>query len=160
MTLERPVPPDYENGGGISSLKFEEGNGITVAQFDTDEKYPELSYVLKQAFPEASVYSYGMWDEPDATLDGVYIFGPTEKYGKTLDGCFADYGNLRIDCRITDRASGCSFVVGDLICFGSEEEVKNRGEGDEYGYLVKGLSGEEMAKVDSAAEECAAFFRD
>ena len=142
------------NGEEISSLRFIEGNGITVAQFDTQEKYPELSYDLKTAFPDASVYSYGMWDEPDAALDGMYIFGSTDKYTKELDECFAEDGNLRLDVKITDIASGCSFVFGDMLCYGSVEEFENRGDGDEYGYLIKGLSDEEMAKVNEMAEEC------
>ncbi len=142
------------NDNEITSLKFEEGNGITVACFDTYEKHPCLCDNIKKVFPDADVYAYSMWDDNKASLDGVIINGKTDKYTKEIDECFADDGNLRLDVRFTDTASGCSFVVGDLLCYESVEDVEARSQSPAYKYLTEGLSDEEMAKVNEMAEEC------
>lgn len=132
----------------ICNVQFEEGNdGITVAYFDACEKYsPQLNDIIEKVFPDAIVYGWGCWDS-------CLIEAPEDVYTTELDTTFEDGGNLRIDIKATDKKSGCSFYVGDLICFNSADECVNPDD-ETYEYLTGLLNEDEKAQVEDCLREC------
>lgn len=147
---------NLSNNEEISALKFTEGkNGIIVASFDTFEKFPKLSRKLIEAFPEAVVYAYGLWDISSAEVNDEEIKAPDSSlYSAVLYDCFADDGNLRIDIKITDKASGCSFSIGDLVCFSCARDVADRQDNTNFAYLYGLLRGDDVIAVDAAVSKC------
>lgn len=158
--LAESYSADYRDG--IGHLQFEEKNGYTIATFDTCEKYPRLNDMIEKAFPDAIVYGFGDWDYN-------YIEAPEGAFDVTLDRCFADDGNLRIDLKVIDKISGAENGVGDLICFDYDDieyvdennEIHEKEPEDEtYQYYMSLLDANDRLKVVQALDECRAFHRD
>jgi hypothetical protein len=136
----------------IGNVRFDNGNGIVVARFSACEKYsPELNGIIEEAFPDAIVYGFGNWDS-------CIVEAPDGAYEASLDECFEDEGNLRIDVLITDKKSGCTGAVGDLVYFDSVEDVE-RAEGDEtFAYLTNLIDQDELPVVYGKLDECKDYF--
>lgn len=132
----------------IGGLRFEKQNGINIAYFDTCEKSPALTDSIAEAFPDATCYGYGQWDSP------VISTTSETTYETSLEECFEDDGNIRIDVKVTDKESGATFCVGDLICFEDLTDIGRRQHNDNYSYLTGLLSSEEMETVEKVIEEC------
>ena len=149
---ERLMDPTFSEL--IGGLEFEEGrDGITVAKFDACEKYyPMLNSIIENAFPDAIVYGFGEWEDP-------MFDAPTDAYEVSLGECFSDDGNLRIDLTITDKKSGCTGNIGDLICFNSVESVRKAEDNDEYAYLTGMLNPTELETVMKCRSECEDYWR-
>lgn len=131
----------------IGGVSFEEGNGVTVARFSACEKYgPQLNGDVAKAFPDAIVYGWGCWDS-------CYIEAPDGVYETELDEVFADGSNLRIDVKATDKKSGCSFCIGDLICFDSADDCENPDDAT-YDYLTSLINWDDRQKVEEALNDC------
>lgn len=139
----------------VAGVKFEAGNnGVTVAYFSACEKYtPQFNPLIKSAFPKAIVYGFGAWDS-------CYVEAPEGTYTATLEECFEDAGNLRIDVRITDKLSGCYGMVGDLICFDSTDDVDMAEVDESFSYLNSLLNLNDQADVDRYLNDCWNYWYD
>jgi hypothetical protein len=144
----------YDKSGKecIGGLHFVQGNGITVAYFDTCEKYsPLFGQLLDKDFPDATIYGIGAWQ---TIIADTYSKG-SDVFSSQLEECFEDGGNLRIDVKLTDKASGCSITVGDLIDFDTADDVDRRDEHPVYSTLMSYLNAyEDFEKVNAELHRC------
>ena len=133
-----------------------------VAYFDTCEGYAQLTREISEDFPDATVYGTGQWDiiDVDICKNGQFVEQKKDCARFTLDECFEDYGNLRIDVKITDKGSGANINIGDLICFDSAEEVNEAEYDDSYVTLTGLLCGDEQAEVETRLNECRNYWED
>ena len=135
----------------VHGVRFENGNDVTVARFDTAENIPSMVPILERSFPNALVYGCGQWDDP-------CIMTHSNRYTTKLERCFEDCGNLRIDVRVKDMKSGCNQFVGDLICFYSLDEVERATEDAVFKQLMSLINPIEKKVVYAALDECRKYY--
>lgn len=139
----------------IGGLKFSQKNGKTIATFDTCEK--DLSDLSKailtdmgREFPDCTCVAVGEWDFPT-----LMVYTPNkgflnpfyeqlqDLFDISLDECFFEDGNLRLDVKLTDKATGEDIYVGDLICDDVDSILSN----DVYSSLTDMLSPKDCTSV-------------
>ncbi len=123
----------------------QKGNGVIY--FTMCEKgYPEYTDVVAAAFPDAMVYGTAAWDgailvciSSARGIDtSIHEYKREElPFTVSVDECFDDEGNIRIDLQATDKETGDSIYYGDLFCFDSAEEVRSFKDDEDCKEMLK-----------------------
>ena len=142
---------------GICKFKYDKEK--ETAWFDTYEKYgPGFAEQISIDYAGTTVYGVSMWDDIFDSLAickyGKEVLSKTVHADFSLNSTFEDEGNLRIDVDVTDKNTEAVLAMGDLVCFGSVQDVARFEDGPEYDFVCSYLCQHEKDQVFEQLNAC------